>query len=885
VTDARLATLLGGFPAIVNSYPDAVAIYDLDGKVVDGNPALEQLTGYQLAELLEMNFAALVHPEDLEPSRDTFARAVAGEPARRTMRLTDSAGEACVADVIMTPYRDDRDAIIGVIAIARNVTELQRALEKSERVNATLRFAARMARVGGWAIELPSREVVRSKELVELFGYPGDESSTLEASYSVYPPAQRAEIRAAVEACIAHGEPIDFDPLIRTDGGVERYVRVRGEAVRDASGTIIRIQGAFSDVTEDVGQRETKLRVEELLSTTLNQISDALCFVDRDWTFTFVNASYERLVGASSASLIGASMWDLYPEVWGTVFGRAYRDAMHQGVVTGVRGFYDPFDLWLDARAYPTHDGIAIYLRDITSDQFTLDALHDSDRELREKAKLLDIARDAILVRDLDHRISYWNRAAADLYGWEGDEVTGVSVRELLYTDPTQFDQATEAVVRHGFWAGELHQTARNGSPIIVDARWQLLRDDDGEPYAVLVVNSDVTSAKREEAKLMQAQRLESLGTLAGGIAHDLNNVLTPVLLSVQLLDESETDSGRRQLLNSMETGILRGAEMIKQVLTFARGIEGDRRVIDVSALLGELETLAKYTLPKSIEIRTSVAGELWPVLGDPTQVMQVLVNLVTNAQDAMPDGGRLTMAARNHELDTDYLPTPDGAAPGRYVIVEVEDTGEGMSDDIAARIFEPFFTTKEVGRGTGLGLATSMSIVRSHGGFISLYSEPGGGTRFRVHLPASDSPLAGEPIAPPPDEVPQGSGERILLVDDEEMILATVRRILEDNGYATTVAMNGREAIDTIEGTDEPFDLVVTDMMMPVMGGAETVAYLAEHHPEIAVIAASGLNANGDLARASHPGILEFIDKPFGRVELLQAVRRALDERSRRIA
>ncbi|MCY7411974.1 MAG: response regulator, partial [Salinibacterium sp.] len=675
---------------------------------------------------------------------------------------------------------------------------------------------------------------------------------------------------------------IDLETVIPNGEGGTRYVHIRGEAVRDAQGTIVRVQGAFSDVTADVTERDRRRRVEDLLSTTLNQISDALCLIDRDWNFTFVNATFERLVGSSARELIGDSLWSRYPHVWSSPFGRAYRDCMHRGIVTAVHAYNDLFKLWLDVRVYPTEQGIAVYLKDVTADQVTLAALDASSQEIREKAELLDSARDAIFVRDLDNNIRYWNRAAAELYGWGASGAPDQSVSKMLYGDSHRFEEATTALFENGFWTGELQKSTPGGRIVIVDARWQLLLDDENKPYAILAVDTEITAAKQEETKLIQAQRLESLGTLAGGIAHDLNNVLTPMLLSVQLLDESETDSGRQVMLKSIETGIRRGADMIKQVLTFARGVEGEQQEIDVASLVSELETLAKYGLPKTVEISTQLEESLPPVVGDSTQIMQVLLNLLTNAKDAMPSGGTLSIRARNLELAPDYVSTVDGADPGRYVVLEVEDTGEGMSEEVASKIFEPFFTTKEVGQGTGLGLATSMSIVRSHGGFMSVYTELGTGTRFRVHLPVGEPKSTNQP-APPPQDVSRGTGERILVVDDEEWILATVRRILDDSGYETTVAANGREAIDTVESSEQRFDLVLTDMMMPVMDGAATIAYLAEHHPEIAVVAASGLSTNGDLARASHSGGLEFIDKPFTRVELLQAVRRALNERAQR--
>jgi CheY-like chemotaxis protein len=259
---------------------------------------------------------------------------------------------------------------------------------------------------------------------------------------------------------------------------------------------------------------------------------------------------------------------------------------------------------------------------------------------------------------------------------------------------------------------------------------------------------------------------------------------------------------------------------------------------------------------------------------------MQVLINFVTNARDAMPDGGTLSIKARNILLTEEYHSMTSLAPPGRYVAIDVEDDGEGMSTETQSKIFEPFFTTKPHGEGTGLGLPTSMAIVRSHGGSIQVYSEPGNGTRFQLHVPAADEGAALEASPPSTVEIPHGSGERILIVDDEVAIRQIVQQTLAAHGYETLEASNGREAMDLIETGGARVDLVLTDMMMPVMDGAATARYLLEKHPDIAVVAASGLNANGGVQRVRELGVSHFIAKPFTTDALLRTLREALDER-----
>jgi two-component system, cell cycle sensor histidine kinase and response regulator CckA len=355
--------------------------------------------------------------------------------------------------------------------------------------------------------------------------------------------------------------------------------------------------------------------------------------------------------------------------------------------------------------------------------------------------------------------------------------------------------------------------------------------------------------------------------------------VLAPMLLGVQLLSSTETDPRRMALMVTMESSVKRGADMIRQVLSFARGVEGKRIVIDVVRLLGDLEAFGRQALPSNITLTMRVPPQLWKTVGDPTQLLQVLVNLITNARDALPDGGTITITARDAELNDQYASVSHLASPGRYVAIDVEDNGSGMSADVVDKAFEPFFTTKEPGSGTGLGLASSLAIVRAHSGYMQVYSEPGHGSRFLLHLLAavdeSANPTQTEPEAT--TELPTGNGQNVLVVDDEEAIRQLTRQTLESYGYRTLGASNGAEALVVLNKSDPAVDLVLTDMMMPVMDGAALAAELANSHPGLPIIATSGLNANGGVTRASLSGVRNFLPKPFTTETLVRSVAESL--------
>jgi PAS domain S-box-containing protein len=507
--------------------------------------------------------------------------------------------------------------------------------------------------------------------------------------------------------------------------------------------------------------------------------------------------------------------------------------------------------------------------RDITERKHSRDQLH-------EQASLLDKARDAILVWHFEHGITYWNKSAALLYGWTAEEVRGRQTGELLYRDQTAYEQAVAAVLNHGEWYGEIQQITQSGGLILIEAHWTLVRDEAGRPQAVLAINSDITEKKKMEQQFLRAQRMESIGTLAGGIAHDLNNVLAPIMMSIDLLRMTSRDERSRAVLFSIETSAKRGADMVKQILSFARGVEGERMTINVRHIIQDMQNLVNDTFPKEIVFRAELDRELPLLSGDHTQVHQVLLNLCINARDAMPKGGTLTVTATSLQVDDNYAGMTPGSIPGRYLLVKVTDTGTGIPSEVADRIFDPFFTTKELGKGTGLGLSTVLSIVKSHGGFLNVDSEPGNGTTFSICFPAMDAP-EGTAAKVQEDTHPRGNGELILIVDDEAAVRTITQQTLEMFGYRVMIAADGTEAVALYSMHRSEIAAVVTDMMMPVMGGQATIQMLQRLNPDVKIIAASGLTNDDSSARATDMGVRHFLPKPFTAQTILKALSQVL--------
>lgn len=494
-----------------------------------------------------------------------------------------------------------------------------------------------------------------------------------------------------------------------------------------------------------------------------------------------------------------------------------------------------------------------------------------AQQKIREQAALLDVATDAIFVCDLNNQILYWNKAAERVYNWNQQQAYLKKTSELWQEkNLTLWREALATVIQSGFWEGELSQIINSGKEIIVESRWTLLHEFRGKSQGILIVNSDITQKKQLETQFFRAQRLESIGTLASGIAHDLNNVLAPILLTAQLLESQLSDERSKRLLPILVSNAKRGANLVKQVLSFTRGMEGDRTPLQIKHIIREIQQVIKETFPKTIEVSSHVSQNLWTVSGDATQLHQVLMNLCVNARDAIPGTGSLSISAENLLVDQNYVQMNIDAKVGAYVVISVADTGVGIAPEILDRIFEPFFTTKEVGKGTGLGLSTVLGIVKSHGGFVNVYSEVGKGSQFKIYIPAQQ---ATETLEETEIDLPVGNGELILVVDDEGSIRDITKTSLESYNYNALTASDGIEAIALYAEYRDKISVVLTDMVMPTMDGVTTIRTLQKINPAVKIIAVSGLASSDKANLVFQMGVKAFLAKPYTAKQLLQTI------------
>lgn len=629
-------------------------------------------------------------------------------------------------------------------------------------------------------------------------------------------------------------------------------------------------------------RRERQQAVDELrlFRTLVDHSEDTFIVIDpKSGRVLDVSQKGCAELGYTRAELLTLRAWDIYPPIpeaaWPLVAEnlRTTGHLIREGYQRRRDGTTFPVELnarWVRL----DRDFIVAVVRDITMRRQT-------EEQVREQAAMLARAHDAILVHGFrDRKIVFWNQGAVNLYGWADAEAVGREAGELLCVEVRCLDEIQEALLTRDEWRGEARHQTKGGKELIVNSRATLVRDASGAPKSVLLINTDVTEQKALEARYLRAQRMESIGTLASGVAHDLNNILAPIMLTVPVLRSNLKEEQRDELLSTIEASAKRGTQIIKQVLTFGRGLEGEKRLLQLDVLIKEMKKIMRGTFPKDILVLSAIEADLWPVLGDTTQLHQVLLNLCINARDAMPDGGTLRMRAANLTVEAGAARLLPEIVPGTYVLLEVIDTGCGMPPEVVERIFDPFFTTKSVGHGTGLGLSTTLGIVKSHGGFIRVLTEAGKGSTMQIYLPASpehDPAKADAADAPPP----HGHGELLLLVDDEPSVTAATRALLESSGYRILVAGDGTEALAVFATNSDSIAAVIADLMMPVMDGVSLTRALRMLQPALPIVASSGLGARR-IEELELSNVDAILHKPYGPDVLLRTIHEALASSNR---
>ncbi len=849
-----------------------------NGLFVDCNARALELLGATRDQLIGQCpslFSPAIQPDgdnSLIKATGYIQEAMAGHPQFFEWVHQRLDGVAVYSDISLNRF--ELDGKIYVQGVVRDITSRKEAEKQLLWKTAFFEAQVDSSLDGILIFDAEGKKVLQNQRMIDLWNIPrefADEVDDRRQFEWVMNQIENPQLFAEKVGYLnSHPDEISRDEIDLLNGKCfDRY----SAPVLSKEGTYFGRIWTFRDMTE---QKRMESRFRRLVDSN----AQSVFFYQRSGEVKGANDAFLKLVGYTREDLkAGRLNWMTMTP---TEYAERERAILEILDATGVCGPYEKEYIRKDGSRVPILLGTAAFLDNPDEGVvFVVDLTERkrAEEQIAEQASFLDKAQDAIFVRDLEGKLLFWNKGAERMYGWARQEVVGRNMDEFLYTQPEKLKEAYELTISEGEWHGELQHFTKNQSELSIESRWTLIRDSEGHPKSVLAINTDITEKKKIEAQFLRAQRMESIGTLAGGIAHDLNNILAPILMSIDVLKLRATDPQAKSILETIEVSAKRGADVVRQVLSFARGLEGERVEIQPKHLFKDVESIIRDTFPKDIRLRFSIPEDIWLILGDPTQVHQILLNLCVNARDAMSNGGSLNLSVENCVLDEHYVAMHTQAKVGRYVQISVADTGTGIPPNLIDKIFEPFFTTKDINKGTGLGLSTVMAIVKSHDGIINVYSELGKGTTFKVYLPAMEASVEARKEQMVQASLPRGNGETILLVDDEASILTITSQTLQAYGYRVLTAADGAEAVAVYAQHRHEIAVVLTDMMMPILDGAATIHALTKMNPSIKIIAASGLNTNGSEARISGTVVKHFLAKPYTAGTLLKILRMILGE------
>ena len=875
--------------AVVRSSGDAIISKTLEGIITDWNPGAERLYGYAAEEVVGKPFSTIVPSDKLKELQEIMERVWRGERTGplETVRVQKD-GTRVDVSVVVSPVHDIAGRIVGASNFARDITEKRQAEESLRRQTRLLQSVLASVGDGVTGADEQGRFLVFNQAAAAILGVgqvdrPPEEWSQqyglLPAGWvdavSHRPAAARSgQQRGDVERR-GNGRPQ------REDTPEGRWISVNARPLLDEAGARQGGVCVFRDIT-DRKKAELEFARRALI---LSNVRDSVIVTELNGVVTYWNEGATRLFGWTAEEMVGRPLTDRYPEhVRSSVAEQIMALASGEELIGEFEDFRrDGSRVWIDARVTRIRNPVGVPLG-------ILGVAHDISGRKRAEAsvRLLERAIQAvasgIVITDPDqpdNPIIYASPGFERMTGYSQEEVLGKNCRFLQGKDT---DRESVAEVRAAIRDArpcdlELLNYRKGGMPFWSALSISPVRDEGGRLTHFVGVQTDVTERRHLEDQFRQAQKMEAVGRLAGGVAHDFNNLLTIINGYGEIVQNSLPEGNpARQLIGQIRNAGERAAGLTQQLLAFSRKTVLEPKVLDLNAQVREMVKLLQRLIGEDIELTTSLDPDLNRVKADPGQLEQAVINLCVNARDAMPQGGKLTIETHNVELDETYAQEHADVQPGSYVLLAVTDTGHGMDAATQTRIFEPFFTTKEQGKGTGLGLAMVYGFIKQSQGLIAVYSEPGHGTSFKLYLPRVAEVLTSGKSHPGLKEMPRGS-ETLLLVEDEEGVRALARYVLESCGYTVLEAVDGQEALRAAKQHAGPIHLLVTDVVMPHLGGRQVAEGILALHPEAKVLYVSGYT---DDAVVRH-GVLEantnFLQKPFTPASLAQKVRSVLDQ------
>ncbi len=934
--EAALAKAEGNRRAVWQSSIDAIIAMDESGNITDFNPAAEKTFGYRAADVIGQSLADKIIPTALRDGhRRGMARFLAtgqGAIMGRSVELSalrSDGTEFPMELTVVNVTRADRPTFLGTV---RDITERKRAEEALRASEANMAAAQRISHFGSWELDLANRDYSSaialrwSDEMFRIAGYePGGVQITRELFFGIVHPEDREPVRQAVAKAIQErGTYSIVHRFIMPDGAVRRVQQAAQIIFDEQTGQPLKMVGTTHDITErergerqlaalvTLGRRLGGAATAVEAARIIVETADDLFGWDSCWLHLYDKVT-DRFSSVLNMDVVDGRREDVpstYADQPPSPFARrAISEGpqliLHERPAVGVSDripFGDTARPSASVMIVPVRHGeelIAVLsIQSYTVNAYrqenlvaleamadqcggalvqirAREALRESEDRFRQVVESIhevfwvtDPTKNEILYLSPAYE-SIWGRTCASLYA------SPRAWLEAIHPDDrSRIAQAAETKQVRGDY-DEIYRILRpDGSVRWIRDRAFPVRNEAGEIHRVVGTAEDITGRKNAESLALRSQRLESIGTLAGGVAHDLNNALAPIMMGVELLRMQYPQES--QILDMFQSSAKRGADMVRQLLSFAKGAEGERVALQPTRLIRDLEKMMKGSFPKNIQLVIRCDPKLPMILGDATQLDQVLLNLCVNARDAMPHGGTLTLEGQRVEVDAAFASSIPEAMPGNYVVVRVRDTGTGIPPEIIDRIFDPFFTTKGPDQGTGLGLSTVMGIVKGHGGFLQVSSQPDQGSTFAAYLPAESVGDSTEDTTKPAQAF-RGQGELILFVDDEAAVRETARAVLQRLNFRVVTATDGLNGVMQLAEHRTELRAIVTDLHMPHMDGLNFVRSLRRMLPDIPIVVASG---RMDVLMAEEfktLGVTSRLDKPFTEGQLAEALEKLL--------
>ncbi len=876
------------YRVVFNALSEAIFLHDLTtNNILQVNQTMLDMYGYDSSEeVLGLSIEELSEgvPPYTQQDADRIAkRAIEEGPQLFEWRSRRKDGSLFWTEVALRTAEVDGQG--RVLAIARDITERKRAAEALFETKERIRSIVETSQDWIWAIDARGRHSYSNAAVQAILGYSPEEIVGVSNLERIH-PEDMARVQALLPESVRTRS--GWDNLVvrwRHKDGSWRFLESNAVPIVDAHGGLAGLRGVDRDITERKRAEDRLQAHAQRLALHAEYSPLGLIEWGADFRVAEWNRAAERLFGYSREEALGCHALDLIiPQS-----ARAHVDAIWAALLSGTGGTRSTNENrtksgeivlcdWYNTTLVDTDGtviGVASLVQDVT----------DRMRTAEERARLATIVEqgsESVIETDTEGTIQYVNPAFVKLTGYSSEEIVGRPASTLKSGQHTDafYRELWETINGGEVWSGRFVNRKKDGTLFREDATISPVRDASGQTTHFVSVRRDVTHEAELEHQLQQSQKMEAVGQLAGGVAHDFNNLLTIINSYTMLaMDQLREADPLHQDLQEVKKAAGQAAELTNQLLAFSRKQTLQPAVLNINDLIGDLDKMLRRLIGEDVVVSTMLADDLEDCLVDASQIEQVIMNLVVNARDAMPDGGRLTIETANFEIDEEYASVHVGVAPGPYVLITVTDSGRGMAEATRSQIFEPFFTTKEKGKGTGLGLSTVYGIVRQSRGNVWVYSEPGIGTTFKVFLPVSDD---GEPALPRMESTDMAAhgDETILLVEDNEQVRRMASRILKSAGYSVIAAANGGEALLACERGPEDIDLLVTDVIMPGMNGRELQERLSQLRPGLRVLYMSGYT---DAVIARH-GVLDwgvrFVGKPFNPKALTVAVRNALDDR-----